>query len=163
MSEKDPWQSLKAVVRQDLYGPIYNSKEWGWFEKNRQFIAWCEKRLQANAGSLSSRQCRRLFPEWWFDVRENRSQRNTLLCLYAAMKQDNVWQYVQALDWVGMGASIRFRASPGGRDLKTRLMKHGFGDWWLASLRGEEGWQWGLRSRFRGCQLHFRGMNNASA
>jgi len=33
------------------------------------------------------------------------------------------------------------------------LLMRGYGDWWLAS----HNCKWGVRSRFRGAQLHFRG------
>lgn len=37
--------------------------------------------------------------------------------------------------------------------LRQFLTSRGYGDWWLASHKCK----WGVRSRFRGAQLHFRG------
>lgn len=80
-------------------------------------------------------------------------QRVALGCLVAKMTRDAVWRFVRAIRYVGQDGVLLFEPSLEPAALQRALAARGFGPWWAAG----RGRPWGVRSRLRGLQLHFRG------
>lgn len=110
---------------------------------------------------------RDLYPEWRFNHQVEPDQRsgfstagrNSFLCVYAKLKHEGLWEEVKTVRWVGESGEITFFPRRGSPALQALLLERGYGDWWRA---GQDS-PWGVRSRFRGAQLHFRGFNSETS
>ncbi|GEM_PF-3008842 len=107
----------------------------------------------------------KLYPEWRFNhqVEDDGSGftfegRNSFICVYAKLKREGLWDEVNTIRWVGKTGEIAFFPHRGSEGFRQFIIKNGYGDWWLAS----KDCHWGLRSRFSGAQLHFRGYAGAN-
>ncbi len=140
-----PWWRLPSGTRADLTAPFQVIELRP--ERREPFDAWFEERY---AGTPVSE--RDALAEWGFG-RLGSDERTSLLCVHAKMKSDEVWSVVGPIQWVGDGGVLLFEPSMPDALLQRFLSDEGFGDWWAASRDSP----WGMRSRFRGVQLHFRG------
>lgn len=93
----------------------------------------------------------------WFDGLTTK-QRVTLLVLRAKLSAEGLLPVVSKLVWVGEEGQVLFAAAHDRETMARVLADQGYGDWWGAS--SETGW--GMRSRWRGAQLHFRGYKDGS-
>jgi len=90
-----------------------------------------------------------------FNNKLTNDQRNNLLALFAKLDHEGLWSKIQTITWIGSSGSIYFRPKMSEVYFKSLLSRKGYGDWWRAS----KGIYWGVRSRFRGPQLHFKKYN----
>lgn len=122
------------------------------------FTAWLERYF---AGRKID--AREVYPEWRFNHQVepdgsgfSEAGRNSFLCLYAKLRHEGLWAEVKSVRWVGETGEMTFFAKSGSGALRTHLLGRGYGDWWRAGQSSP----WGVRSRFRGAQLHFRGFDS---
>jgi hypothetical protein len=109
---------------------------------------------------------RDVYPEWRFNHQAepdgksgfSTAGRNSFLCVYAKLKSEGLWSEIRSVRWVGETGEITFFSHKGSVPLHEELLRRGYGDWWRAG--GES--PWGVRSRLRGAQLHFRGFSSAT-
>lgn len=169
-ADGNPWRTLarelsiphttEVVWIPDLQEALLDEVRYGY--DRAPFQQWLD--TQAPGRSVDPRE---LYPEWRFnhqveaDGRSGFSQagRNSFLCLYAKLKDEDLWSEVATVRWVGETGEMTFFAKRGSAALQDFLAERGYGDWWLASKESP----WGVRSRFRGAQLHFRGFLSDTA
>jgi hypothetical protein len=107
---------------------------------------------------------RDVYPEWRFNHQVevdgksgfSAAGRNSFLCLYAKLKHEGLWSEVRSVRWIGETGEMTFFSKKGSGSLQEQLLARGYGDWWSASKESP----WGVRSRLRGAQLHFRGFRS---
>lgn len=168
-AENNPWRTLardlniphttEVVQIPDLQGPLLDEVRYGY--DREPFQKW----LAAYPAGRSV-DPRDLYPEWRFnnqveaDGKSGFSQagRNSFLCVYAKLKYEDLWTEVQTVRWVGETGEMTFFAKQGSTALQGLLLGRGYGDWWLASKESP----WGVRSRYRGAELHFRGFHSST-
>ena len=150
--QKNAWLQLPAQYQADLRGPLNNIGHYGWYAD--RFREWFAKwfgsgtRPASGPGSVED-----YFHIYYFNHVLSRGDRNSLLLVYAKLKKENLWSVVRKVKWAGVGVALLFEPTRSQDALRAHLARSGYGDWWLAS----KGNPWGVRSRFRGAQLHFRG------
>jgi hypothetical protein len=106
------------------------------------------------------------YPEWRFNSQVepdgksgfSLAGRNSFLCVYAKLKHEGIWPHIKTVRWVGETGEITFFADRTSAEMQQLLLGRGYGDWWMAG----KDTPWGVRSRFRGAQLHFRGYNSTT-
>jgi len=150
--ERAGWWRLPPAVRSDLVGPFQSLHLHP--DREEPFAAWFAAKY---GGTPVGR--RAALAEWSFG-RLERPEQVSLLCLHAKMKADEVWRFVGALRWISPGSGTLLFEPTGSQDgLRRALEAREFGDWWSAG----RGRPWGVRSRWRGVQLHFRGSDDPTA
>lgn len=148
---------LNADVRRELCPALARSHDYQAWKTSSAFLkwyaGWYKGRKHPNGRPITPDE---VFPEFIFNDAMNVLQRNSLLCLWAKLHSQWIWGYIKSVEWVGGSCEMNFIAwfTPG---LKRYLLRLGYGTYMFASALGK--WDWGLRSRHQGCQLHFRGMN----
>jgi hypothetical protein len=148
----NPWLQLPAEYQADLKNPLSNAKHYPWVQA--AFNAWFEKWFTQGGKPKPGVGAREdYFHQYYFNQVLSRDERNSLILLYAKIKKENLWSVVKMVKWAGTGATMLFEPSMTQDELRKYLGARGYGDWWLAS----HGNPWGVRSRFRGVQLHLRG------
>lgn len=153
------YKNTGAIVEiPDLSRVLLDPTRYGWDQA--KFMEWVGKYY-----SNQSVNPERLYPEWRFNHQTEPDGsgftfegRNSFLCVYAKLKREGLWNEVQTVRWVGKTGEIAFFPYKGSEGLRQYLLTKGYGDWWLAS----KDCHWGLRSRFSGAQLHFRGYAGAT-
>jgi hypothetical protein len=106
------------------------------------------------------------YPEWRFNCQVepdgksgfSMAGRNSFLCVYAKLKHEGLWHLIKSVRWVGETGELTFFSDLSSAQVQSYLLTREYGDWWLAGKDSP----WGVRSRFRGAQLHFRGYNQAT-
>lgn len=150
----------EPVVRiPDLHEVLFEEVRYGYDQG--PFRAWFEK-----SGFPSSVDPRDVYPEWRFNHQAepdgksgfSAAGRNSFLCVYAKLKHEGLWSEIRSVRWVGETGEITFFSHKGSVPLRDELLRRGYGDWWRA---GNET-PWGVRSRLRGAQLHFRGFSSTT-
>jgi hypothetical protein len=158
----NPWHSLSSYWQDELRVRLNGSKQYEWRARSDQFKDWYTNWYGAGAKPPPKMpvSAGHVFPEFIFNTILTSDERNSLLCVLAKMKQENLFKFVEQIGWIGDSANMLFWPTGGAGLFVRHLLQNGFGDWWAASY-GKK-WDWGVRSRFRGCQLHFRGNNGHS-
>jgi hypothetical protein len=160
---QNAWAMLAANVREDLRNKLTDPDVYGDYGNAdngrkdvpgaRSFNDWY-KQYYVPPGGLRPRVERlKVFAEWRFNHALTSDERNSFLCVYAKVKAEGLWEQVKTVNWVGDRGQILFVPVLTQDALRDLLRSSGYGDWWFASHKCK----WGLRSRFRGTQLHFRG------
>jgi hypothetical protein len=167
----NPWRLLPASAGRDIQDRLKDPQRYEWSQE--WFRQWVQRFYSKTPPHLEE-----LFPEWRFNhgfayeldrVNDPEfghaavayAQRNSFLCVYAKLRKEGLWYWVQTVFYAGADGSVHFRPAGGAVELKHYLLtlttnkEHDYGDWWRANH--EPGWDWGLRSRLQGAQLHFRG------
>jgi hypothetical protein len=150
----NPWQTLTTDVQEDLAEALRASPHvWD----QGRFDPWYRKYYPGSDVERDD-----VYPEWRFNEGlPTPDERNSLLCLYAKLKADGIWDQVKSIDWVGTTAVMLFWAVDGQENLQTFLKGLNFSDRMIAKHgddnRTKKRWAWGLRSMHSGPQLHFRG------
>jgi hypothetical protein len=159
----NPWRLLAPDVQQALRVALLDPEVYSWYAGNnaknvrkevpgaRPFGGWYDEYYRKPLGSAVNEKS--VFAEWRFNHALTLPERNSLLCVYAKLRAEQLWEQVDTVYWVGATGEILFVPTQPPDALKQFLCKRGYGDWWLAS----HNCKWGVRSRFRGVQLHFRG------
>ncbi len=166
-ANNNSWRTLARALGQphttdivripDLQGPLFDEVRYTYDQES--FRTWFEEHF---AGRLVDP--RDAYPEWRFNHQAEpdgqsgftEAGRNSFLCVYAKLKHEGLWSEVKSVRWVGETGEMTFLPERGSARLQQWLLTREYGDWWLAS----KGSPWGVRSRFQGAQLHFRGYNN---
>ncbi len=156
----NPWRLLSGDVQTDLQRTLVDPEVTSWFtggnrnsvpkdiDGARSFGSWYDEFYRKSATDEVA-----VFPEWRFNHALTSAERNSLLCVYAKVKAEKLWEQIRTIHWVGATGEILFVPNQPSDALRQFLTTRGYGDWWMAS----HNCRWGLRSRFRGVQLHFRG------
>lgn len=165
-TENNPWRKLArelglpssgAVCRiPDIDGKLYDPDR---YKADRpQFEAWCKKWFKGPVRHQDE-----LYPEWRFNHQAEpdgrgftKAGRNSFLCLYSKLKRERLWDEIDTIWFVGTTGEFTFFPARGPLGLRDYLVSQGYGDFWMASYDAD----WGVRSRFRGPQLHFKGSWN---
>lgn len=163
-AENNAWRTLaKAlgvphnvdVVRiPDLHDALLERARWDWDQPD--FRPWFDRYFGGR--DIDPRD---VYPEWRFNHQVEAdghsgftpAGRNSFLCLYAKMRHEGLWPEVSTVRWVGETGEMLCFPRHGSDGLRERLQAAGYGDYWLA---GKDA-RWGVRSRYRGAQLHARG------
>jgi hypothetical protein len=166
--ENNPWRALarsmnrpcnrEVVVIPDLSNRLLDPGRYGW--DSAPFQKWFRNYFAGH-----SVHPRDLYPEWRFNHQVEpdgtgftTEGRHSFVCVYAKLKHERLWPEVQTVRWVGPTGEIVFTARRGSEGLRQYLLRNSYGDWWCAGM----GYVWGVRSRFRGAQLHFRGLKDGN-
>jgi hypothetical protein len=153
----NPWQTLNSNARRDLIQPLFDYK---CFEQGDRtaYNAWYQMYYKG-VGARPAEAPHELdhYAEWRFNHRLNHEERNSLLCVYAKMKREDLWKFVKSIDWVGQYGELLFWPTLSQADLQLFLTTHDYSNAWMASRSGKE---WGLRSNRDGVELHFRGQKD---
>jgi len=99
-----------------------------------------------------------VWPEWRFDSGWsgfNLEGRQCFLCVHAKLQREHLWNEVQTVLWVGDHGEMNFVPTRPVEALRCDLLSRGYVTSWFAGWG--DGWDWGLRSRLAGVELHFRG------
>jgi len=157
----NPWRSLSKIVQNALSLPLEGIAPW-LFKKDKSFQAWFDRYYKRSARHAARIPVKRIsvYSEWYFNHALSPSQRNSLLCVRAKMAKEKLWLYMKKLSWIGDTGNVLFQPNNNATAFHRYLLANGYGDWWFASSGSK--WDWGVRSRFRGCQLHFRGKSSSS-
>lgn len=168
-AENNGWRSLAKglgiphdtpIVRiPDLHAALLDGMRYSW--DREEFLRWFTAHFRDTQVDP-----RDVYPEWRFNHQVepdghsgfSGAGRNSFLCLYAKLKHEGMWDEVSTVRWVGETGEMTFFPRRGSRGMREYLLSRGYGDFWLAGKDSP----WGLRSRFRGAQLHFRGFDRAA-
>ncbi len=180
-TDSNPWRTLahsmglsdttEVVKIPELQDVLLEEVRFG--ADQQPFHSWYAANFPNRSGDP-----RDLYPEWRFNCQVepdglsgfSQAGRNSFLCVYAKLKHEGLWKHVKKVRWVGETGEITFFADRSSVELHQVLVSSGgngssqassgpvYGDWWLAG----KDTPWGVRSRFRGAQLHFRGYNKDS-
>jgi hypothetical protein len=162
----NPWSQLAPGIQTSLQPKLLNSTIRSSFTgANRHFIKrdvpsfrsfgeWYDEYYRNQAQPAVDEA--HVFAEWFFNYGLSQRERNSLLCVQAKLKAEQLWEVVATIYWVGPTGEILFVPAQPVDALRRFLGSRGYGDWWMASRKGP----WGMRSRFRGAQLHFYGPND---
>lgn len=162
----NPWRALAhnmgrpqlgdVVEIPDLNNALVDPIRYSWDQG--EFMKWHRKYYAKKNVRPES-----VYPEWRFNYQTEADGsgftfegRNSFICVYYKLKQEGLWSEVDTIRWVGKTGEMMFFPHRGSDGFRRYLLTQGYGDWWLAS----KDCHWGLRSRFRGAQLHFRGAKN---
>lgn len=168
-TQSNAWRELPSYWQQQIASRVQQTL-WNSYSKNSNFAAWCLRyypnlvsgspaalqATQRRTGQTPPNQeqaVRDIFPEWWFNHQLTTRERNSLLCTLVKLRVENLLDWVRDLEWVGNNCEINFLTTRGAEIFHQHLLRNGYGDWWYARKSGH---RWGVRSRFRGLQLHFR-------
>lgn len=160
----NPWRTLARELKLPATGPVVriydlgdkltDTKRFNWDQG--AFTTWFKDAYRGVRVDP-----RAVYPEWRFNFQvENdgsgftKAGRNSFLCVYSKFKALGLWKEIESIRWVGATGEIAFVPTRGVEGLRRHLKTIGFGDWWLAS----HNCPWGLRSRYQGVELHFRGV-----
>jgi hypothetical protein len=88
----------------------------------------------------------------------NVDQRNHFLILYSKLKSQSLWSEVSSVTWTGPQAVALFHTVRPESEFRELLLNGDYGDYWSASRSA----RWGVRSRFRGAELHFKASRDLS-
>jgi hypothetical protein len=167
-ADNNGWRSLakglaiphdtKVVRIPDLHTALLDGTRYSW--DRGEFLAWFDTHFRG-----SDLDPRDLYPEWRFNHQVepdghsgfSSAGRNSFLCLYTKLKHEDLWDEVSTIRWVGETGEMTFFPRRGSRGLQQHLLSRGYGDFWRAGKDSP----WGVRCRFRGAQLHFRGFDRA--
>ena len=144
----NPWRTLNSAIQSSLAALLQNISPW-LFKGDKKFQDWYDTFYAKKAKKKV------VYPEWYFNNALTPDERNSLLCVHAKMEKEQIWRRIKNLVWVGDTGNILFNPHNNSKAFHNFLVNNGYGDWWFASSGSD--WDWGVRSRFRGCQLHFRG------
>lgn len=165
-AENNAWRSLAKglslpydipVVRiPDLHEALLDGTRFAW--DREPFLDWFHTHFAG--ADIDPRE---VYPEWRFNHQVepdgqsgfSPAGRNSFLCLYAKLKHESLWDEVSTVRWVGETGEMTFFPRRGSRGQQELLLSRGYGDFWLAGKDSP----WGVRCRFRGAQLHFRGFD----
>lgn len=141
-----PWNQLPLWVRSEIQGPLENSRNLGGTSYENQYSEWRDReRAQGREGSLA---------EYVYSIRLKQKERQQLMAFYGKLSAERIWEIVSKINWVSEdGGVMLFVPSMSQEKLQDYLKQRGYGHWWHAD--SDE--SWGLRSRYSGAQLHFRG------
>lgn len=148
---KNPWDQLPPNYQFDLRAPLNNLRHHA--RRDAAYTAWLKKYFFASGGTPTAAQKDGLFHIYYFNNVLSRTERNSLILLYAKIAKEGLWSIVKTVKWAGNGVAMLFESHTSQAALQAFLKNKEYGDWWFAS----KGNPWGMRSRFRGTQLHFRG------
>lgn len=149
---KNPWDQLPPNYQFDLRPTLNNLRHYAWH--NAAYTKWFEKWWTVDGKPKPGAPPKdAMFHIYYFNNVLTRADRNSLILVYAKMAKEGLWGVVKMVKWAGNGVSMLFEPHMSQSALRTFLKKKEYGDWWFAS----KGNPWGMRSRFRGVQLHFRG------
>ena len=160
----NPWRMLDPKIQNDLQRQLLDDDVYTWFGNSstvpkdipgaRSFNDWYNQYYGPSSPRKGTVDRKSVFPEWRFNHGLTFEQRNSLLCVYGKLKAEGLWSSVKSVHWVGATGEILFVPTTSPEAFRQFLLTRGYGDWWLAS----HNCKWGVRSRFRGAQLHFRGI-----
>lgn len=142
----NPWRCLSTELRSSLLAPLTGIAPW--LLKDKSFLLWVKK-YYAGINPTT------VYPEWYFNHKLSNVERNSLLCVLMKMKTEKLWSRVETILWIGDTGTMDFYPRGDAMNFQQYLSSNGYGDWWGANT--DSNWNWGVRSRLRGCQLHFRG------
>jgi hypothetical protein len=166
-AENNGWRSLakglsiphdtKVVRIPDLHEALLDDTRFAW--DREPFLAWFHTHF--DDGDIDPRD---VYPEWRFNHQIepdghsgfSMAGRNSFLCLYAKLKHEDLWSEISTVRWVGETGELTFFPRRGSRGLQQHLLSRGYGDFWMAG----KDTPWGVRCRFRGAQLHYRGFDD---
>jgi len=156
----NPWRSLNKTIQNSLSGKLEDIAPW-LFQKDKAFKSWYEKYYQKSPQSSIKNPAKRkaVYPEWYFNHALSSEERNSLLCVSSKLGKEGIWARIKKIAWVGNTGNILFYPENNAKAFHSYLLNNGYGDWWFASSGSK--WDWGVRSRLRGCQLHFRGKSSS--
>ncbi len=143
----NPWRELGKKLQQELSQVLIESRRFGWARGKLE--QWHKRYYTGKNISLQQ-----VYPEYRWNHEFTSAERNSLLCVKSKMDRDGLWTHVKSVYWAGEHGEMLFYARQGQATFHRYLLNHGFGEWWLANWEND---LWGVRSRFRGAQLHFRG------
>jgi hypothetical protein len=150
MADANPWRTLPETVQRDLAGPLFDKKTFTWDQE--KFKIWFSKFYSGKPVKPEA-----VYSEWRFNCGlglETTNQRNMLLCLYAKLSNEDLWNQIGSIDWFSLHAEMTFFPARGEEALKKVLLDKGYTNALMAK-RDED--TWGLRSPKSGAELHFRG------
>jgi hypothetical protein len=148
----NPWREIDANLRKELSGVLVDPFRFGWARGKMQ--QWYKRYYTGKNIPLQQ-----VYPEYRWNHEFTSAERNSLLCVKAKMEQDGLWSHVKSVFWAGDHGEMLFFAKQGQTQFHRYLLSHGFGEWWGANWNNDI---WGVRSRFRGAQLHLRGKQKPS-
>jgi hypothetical protein len=156
MADQNPWRLLPAKIRQDLAIPLLERTRFHWDQSS--FLSWLSqwyagKRVDPNS----------VYPEWRFncgDGLKRPDERNMLLCLYAKLKREALWDHIGGIHWFSLHAEMLFVPAKGESALRQALKARGYEDVVFASNSKTK---WGVRSTRPGAELHFRGPETSTS
>jgi hypothetical protein len=164
VTASNPWRNLSAPWQQAIERRLHGSPEYEWRKGQAPFRAWYRHSCLAGDGVPVDRSCAsadEVFPEFVFNNVLTAAERASLLCVLGKLRRERLLVLVEKIGWVGESANLLFWPRGGSGFLHDYLVRHEYGDWWAAGRSSK--WDWGVRSRFRGCQCHFRGRHAPSA
>lgn len=100
-------------------GGAYTKPFWKWFD------LFYSKPGTVPAPKKPVKEIFEVFPEWRFNVKFSARERNILLCLYAKMKSEGLWQYVDGIQNLNQRAEMDFWSYGGSQLLKSILLQGG--------------------------------------
>lgn len=143
----NPWRELDKKLQQELAQVLVDPRRLGFaLSKLKQ---WHKTYYAGKNVPL-----KQVYPGYRWNHEFTSAERNSFLCVKAKMERDGLWSHVKTIDWIGSHGEMLFYAKKGQKMFHRYLLTHGFGDWWFANWDNDV---WGVRSRFRGAQLHLRG------
>lgn len=163
LSANNSWRMLAPEVQSELQTQLLDDDVYTWFGNSgtvpkdipraRSFNDWYNQYYGPSSSRKGIVERTSVFSEWRFNHGMTFEQRNSLLCVYAKVKAEGLWTSIKSVHWVGATGEILFVPTMSSEAFHQFLLMRDYGDWWLAS----HNCKWGVRSRFRGAQLHFRG------
>jgi hypothetical protein len=181
-SARNPWATLPSDWQNRIARRVQGI-QWSYFKQDLQFANWCltyYPKLAAGVDVTPARgkgtaagaptatravppvhpqaheaEVRLVFPIWWFNHKLEARQRNSLVCTIAKLEIEDLLDWVEDIRHVGMNCEILFKARRSHEAFHRYLLANGYGKWWFAHKSGH---LWGVRSRYSGLQLHFRGV-----
>lgn len=163
-----PWWQLQPDTRADFIKRLNSFSRQEWMAPD--FYAWYKKIYEGTPVGQAT-----ATSEWRFNHLDRR-HRESLLALYAKMKAEDVWQYVNLITWSGESGEMNFFTSGTDAALMAGLAARGYADVFGASdpfLAKYKDWDkpsewgkvtpWGVRKLRAGVELHIKNAEHDNA